>query len=235
MCFSYCTQIGYYFVLKSKRTSVQNHPVIKRLVQFRSLLHQLEGVGSRLRPEIDDLLKKMKEKSEISREDFVVTVAPPRKKLRILGQPSAKPQSKTGKKTVEKAGKKEPKAVALTRDEEDAIEFYKAVKQQKQTDDEISEQEECSAIDATEASPNVAETPEEVGKRGINYQIAKNKGLTPHRPKEQRNPRVKHRMKFRKAKIRRKGAIREPRKELQRYGGEVSGIKATVVRSVKLK
>ena len=81
----------------------------------------------------------------------------------------------------------------------------------------------------------VQENEEEIGKRGINYQIAKNKGLTPHRSKEQRNPRVKHRMKFKKAQIRRKGAVRAPRKELQRYGGEMSGIKATVVRSVKLK
>lgn len=39
--------------------------------------------------------------------------------------------------------------------------------------------------------------------------MAKNKGLTPHRKKEQRNPRVKHRMKYRKAVIRRKGAVRE--------------------------
>src|SRR5687767_12311752 len=37
-------------------------------------------------------------------------------------------------------------------------------------------------------------------KRQINYQILKNKGLTPHRKKEQRNPRVKHRNKYEKAK-----------------------------------
>lgn len=44
-------------------------------------------------------------------------------------------------------------------------------------------------------------------KRGITYQIAKNKGLTPRRKKELRNPRVKNRMKYRKAKIRRKGQV----------------------------
>lgn len=37
--------------------------------------------------------------------------------------------------------------------------------------------------------------------------MAKNKGLTPHRKKELRNPRVKHRNKYRKATIRRKGAV----------------------------
>ncbi|KAH8287014.1 hypothetical protein KR054_000573 [Drosophila jambulina] len=72
-------------------------------------------------------------------------------------------------------------------------------------------------------------------RRGITYQMAKNKGLTPHRKKELRNPRVKHRGKYRKALIRRKGAVRTVRKETKRYGGEMSGIKATVSKSVKFR
>ena len=39
------------------------------------------------------------------------------------------------------------------------------------------------------------------------FQIEKNKGLTAKKRKELRNPRVKHRMKFKKAKIRRKGQV----------------------------
>lgn len=72
-------------------------------------------------------------------------------------------------------------------------------------------------------------------RRQITYQIAKNKGLTPHRKKELRNPRVKHRNKFRKAQIRRKGAVRTVRKEVKRYTGEISGIKATVKKGIKIK
>lgn len=52
-----------------------------------------------------------------------------------------------------------------------------------------------------------AENPDE--KRAITYQISRNKGLTPKRKKEQRNPRVKHRKKFRKAVIRRKSQVRK--------------------------
>jgi U3 small nucleolar RNA-associated protein 3 len=52
------------------------------------------------------------------------------------------------------------------------------------------------------------EGDDSVDKRGITYAIAKNKGLTPKRKREQRNPRVKHREKFRKATIRRKGQVR---------------------------
>lgn len=49
---------------------------------------------------------------------------------------------------------------------------------------------------------------DEDAKRAITYQISKNKGLTPRKKKELRNPRVKHRMKFRKAVIRRKGQVK---------------------------
>lgn len=72
-------------------------------------------------------------------------------------------------------------------------------------------------------------------KRAITYQIAKNRGLTPRRKKIDRNPRVKHREKFRRAKIRRRGQVREVRREEQRYTGELSGIRAGVKKSIKLK
>ncbi|QQP56188.1 Uncharacterized protein FKW44_000770 [Caligus rogercresseyi] len=71
-------------------------------------------------------------------------------------------------------------------------------------------------------------------RRAINYQIAKNKGLTPKRNKLQRNPRVKHRVKFEKAKIRRKGQIRTVRTEVKKYSGEISGINARVKKGIKL-
>ncbi|XP_057375574.1 something about silencing protein 10-like [Daphnia carinata] len=237
---NYCTQIGYYFVLKSKRISVQNHPVVKRLVQFRSLLHQLENGGANLQPEIDSLLTKIKQKEKIAVEDFVHTVIPPRKKLRILSNRTQEQVVAISKQKEKITDTKRQKGNALTRDEEDALDFYKAVRKSKKDseEDDVTSDEEINlnmSAGAESADNGAEEGEEESGKRGINYQIAKNKGLTPHRSKEQRNPRVKHRMKFRKAKIRRKGQIREPRKELTKYGGEVSGIKATVIRSVKLK
>ena len=71
-------------------------------------------------------------------------------------------------------------------------------------------------------------------RRGITYQIAKNKGLQPKRSKLQRNPRVKHRHKFEKAKIKRKGQVREVRKETKKYAGELSGINARVKKGVKI-
>ncbi len=75
-----------------------------------------------------------------------------------------------------------------------------------------------------------------VGDRTASQQILKNRGLVAHKAKLNRNPRAKHREKFRKANIRRAGAvpaIRSP-SEGDRYGGEATGISTNVVRSRKL-
>ncbi|XP_050301799.1 something about silencing protein 10 [Anthonomus grandis grandis] len=83
-----------------------------------------------------------------------------------------------------------------------------------------------------------SEDTEDIGKRAITYQIAKNKGTQlegKSRKKGLKNPRVKYKLKLRKALIKRKGAVREPRKELSRYSGEISGIKTSVKKSIKLK
>jgi U3 small nucleolar RNA-associated protein 3 len=80
-----------------------------------------------------------------------------------------------------------------------------------------------------EASPD--------GPRSITRAILTNKGLTPHRPKAVRNPRVKKRQKFEKAKKKLtsqkavyKGGLSQTG---GRYDGEKSGI-SKVVKSVKL-
>lgn len=41
--FSYCTNISFYMMLKAKKVPVQNHPVIKRLVQYRNVSTILEA------------------------------------------------------------------------------------------------------------------------------------------------------------------------------------------------
>jgi U3 small nucleolar RNA-associated protein 3 len=73
------------------------------------------------------------------------------------------------------------------------------------------------------------------GERSISKQILKNRGLVAHKAKINRNPRVKKREQYRKALIRRKGAIREIRTdEAHKYGGEETGIKSRLSRSRKL-
>lgn len=72
-------------------------------------------------------------------------------------------------------------------------------------------------------------------KRPINYEIEKNKGLTPKRPKEYRNPRVRNRLKARKANIKHKSIVPKVRSQDTRYSGEGTGIRMNVVRSHKFK
>ena len=82
----------------------------------------------------------------------------------------------------------------------------------------------------------LAELQDEIGengKRAINYQILKNKGLTPHRKKENRNARVKKRKKYDQAQKKLSSVRRVYKQPTAAYGGEETGIKKNIVRSVK--
>lgn len=78
------------------------------------------------------------------------------------------------------------------------------------------------------------EDMDDAANRGISYKMLKNKGMTPSRKKEVRNPRKKYRNKFIKAEKRRQGQITEVRRETKRYAGEQTGIRTTLTRSVPL-
>uniref|UniRef100_UPI00358ECD00 something about silencing protein 10 n=1 Tax=Myxine glutinosa TaxID=7769 RepID=UPI00358ECD00 len=112
-------------------------------------------------------------------------------------------------------------------EEEEALNYYEEMVRKLKERREMKER--------NVEQPNIeTQTPND-GKRKINYQIAKNKGLTPKRRKLDRNPRVKHREKFRRALIRRKGQVRNVRQEIYAYGGERTGIRAGVRKGIKLQ
>ena len=74
------------------------------------------------------------------------------------------------------------------------------------------------------------------GKRAISYAIEKNKGLAPRRAKLVRNPRVKKRKSY-EAKKKKLGSVKQIYKGGEGrggYGGEQTGIKKGLVKSVKL-
>ncbi|KAI8936513.1 hypothetical protein NX059_006919 [Plenodomus lindquistii] len=79
----------------------------------------------------------------------------------------------------------------------------------------------------------------EDGRRMISYQISKNKGLTPHRKKSVRNPRVKKKEKYKEKQKKLKSMkpvfdSKAAAKGSASYGGELTGIKKGLVRSRKL-
>lgn len=117
--------------------------------------------------------------------------------LKILSKLSIKSKTKEDSNDVQQIAKKRKK--------NEDIQEESTIKQVRFEDSEEASAEE-EEVDLEQKDEKENEVISDT-KRAITYQIAKNKGLTPHRKKEQRNPRVKHRNKFRKAKIRRKGAV----------------------------
>ncbi|KAK4521214.1 vesicular-fusion protein S17 [Mucor velutinosus] len=75
---------------------------------------------------------------------------------------------------------------------------------------------------------------EEGHKRLASYKMLKNKGLTPHRKKENRNARVKHRNKYAKQMKKLSSTRAVVKAQTAGYGGEMSGVKTNVIKSVKL-
>ncbi|XP_023303472.2 something about silencing protein 10, partial [Lucilia cuprina] len=228
---TYCSNLAFYLLLKAKRCSIENHPIIQRLTQLKKLLNQLDDKHENIiKPQLEALLERIQDGDEFEILDLK-NVPPPE-----------------GEEKPTKRSKKQTQLGILSAygdDEDNAAEEGPAKKKNKMENDiDLATLAEMSSDDGDEDDDDVnemgdEEEEEEEGdaesRRGITYQIAKNKGLMPHRKKEQRNPRVKHRGKYRKALIRRKGAVRTVRKETSRYGGEISGIKATVSKSVKFR
>ncbi|XP_075149501.1 UTP3 small subunit processome component Sas10 [Haematobia irritans] len=220
---TYCSNLAFYLLLKANRTSIQNHPIISRLMQLKKLLNQLDDKHENIiKPQLEALLERIQDgdQFEVLEMKNVAEVGtskpkhPKKAKLGILSE-------------YDKEDQPSKKRVKLENDKDNEMGSFAQMSSDDNDDDEAEDDEEAG----------LDENDEEDGesRRGITYQIAKNKGLMPHRKKEQRNPRVKHRGKYRKALIRRKGAVRTVRKETTRYGGEVSGIKATVSKSIKFK
>lgn len=244
---NYCTNISFYLLLKSQRINIQNHPVIKRLYQYRQMLNKMEPIYLEvIKPQIEKIMQAVKDNLELRVTEIKEQKKDSKKRKSGRQSPESTPKKLKLISALEK-DEGEDTGVSDNEDEYEGSDFFKADRElDVQRNNEESEESGFSDNDGT--SPNDIENdnkpstssqeivPEDVGeKREITYQIAKNKGLTPHRKKEQRNPRVKHKLKYRKAKIRRKGAIREARTEVTRYAGEASGIKANVKKSIKIK
>ncbi|KAK7469116.1 something about silencing protein 10 [Stygiomarasmius scandens] len=118
-------------------------------------------------------------------------------------------------------------------DTEGADGYYELVKKKSK---EKKEQKKAE-YEAARAAERVFDEDESSGPRSLTRAILANKGLTPHRSKSVRNPRVKKRQKFEKAKKKvasqkavYKGGLADTR---GRYEGEKSGI-SKVVKSVRL-
>lgn len=214
---TYCTNITFYLLLKSKRESIKIHPVVKRLVQLRQLILQLKDrYTDIIQPELEQILEALNAGEEIKLNPImkkdVPQQKPAKKKLKILSAQQDSSSDDDEDDFIDENLVKNDKEIQMDIPESDSEE------EQVEEDDEMG-----------------GEDDDDENRRGITYQMAKNKGLTPHRKKENRNPRVKYRNKYKKALTRRKGAVRKVYTETKRYTGEMSGIKSSVRKSIKIK
>jgi U3 small nucleolar RNA-associated protein 3 len=132
----------------------------------------------------------------------------------------------------------EDEAVAReVRDDED--EYYDMISKNSKERKRVNEAHRSAIRQAKEQNSllRVVEGDmDEEGKRAIGYVIEKNKGLAPKRKKDVRNPRVKKRKKFeeKKKKLNSMRAVYKGGEERGGYGGEKTGIKTGLVKSIKL-
>lgn len=116
--------------------------------------------------------------------------------------------------------------------------YYQLIKKTKAYKKESRFKAHNDAIKASRDN-KLSELLEKVGddgKRAINYQILKNKGLTPKRKKDNRNSRVKKRKKYEKTQKKLK-SVRAVYSGGQNgvYEGEKTGIRKNLTKSVKFK
>ncbi|KAI1642218.1 Sas10 C-terminal domain-containing protein [Daldinia loculata] len=125
-------------------------------------------------------------------------------------------------------------ATAVRDDEDDYYDMIAAATSKKKGDKAAR----AAALAAASKNDRIVETEEigEDGKRKITYQIQKNKGLAPRRKKDVRNPRVKKRKAYaeKQKKLKSIKPVYGGGEGRGGYGGELTGIKPGLVKSVKL-
>lgn len=121
------------------------------------------------------------------------------------------------------------------REEEDGYYDMVAHRTKDKKDDKTARKEALAKASITDRVVEVATVGAD-GKRKINYQIEKNKGLAPKRKKEVRNSRVKKRRKYedKQKKLKSMKATYQGGEGRGGYQGETTGIKTGLIKSVKL-
>lgn len=241
---NYCGNVSFYLLLKALRLPVAAHPVVGRLAKYRRLLAQADAVyRDSVRPQLPRVLA----------ADWDAVAAAPsaelqekkkknikkKKALRLLSAPRAE-DAASDESGTDREGDPAPRERKKRKAELPEAETAGAVEAAKAPTATVGAAlralaDSSGEEDSDDGRVDDGESGEGGERRAITYEMAKNKGLTPYRKKELRNPRVRHRRKYERARVRRKGQVREPRKEVKKYGGEVSGIKIGVTKSIKLK
>ena len=206
--------------MKAKGVVLRDHPIIQRLLTLKKDLSKCDSFSDELEECIEHLLSQDcmdGERETTDKEDAV--------------EEDGLDEFYEGEEDVPEIKQDNAKAptTVSAREAQAALEYYNSLCSAKK------EQKEAKA--AYYAHEPAIPLNDEIlgdGKRAASYQIMKNRGLVAHKSKIHRNPRVKKRVQYRKALIRRKGQVQDVRRsEAHGYGGEQTGIKTNLTRSRK--
>ncbi|KAI1478977.1 Sas10 C-terminal domain-containing protein [Daldinia eschscholtzii] len=143
--------------------------------------------------------------------------------------------SKMGAELGDASDEEDDRVATAVRDDEDEYYDMIAAATSKKKGEKAAR---AAALAAASKNDRVVEKEEigEDGKRKITYQIQKNKGLAPRRKKDVRNPRVKKRKAYaeKQKKLKSMKPVYGGGEGRGGYGGELTGIKPGLVKSVKL-
>ena len=237
----YLANISFLMLLKTKGTNVKAHPIRSTLNLYRKLCKQtddyLESIGL---SDLNVLIEKLKNENEFDPNNLGEV-----QQSQVNGELGGNEEG--NKKRKNKSPTKKKKRVKFADEMKgDDLPISKAIDRRidERTNDEVEQANEgeeekdkefYSDEEQDEKEVLFVHKREDVKKRRISRMIEKNKGLTPYRKRDYRNPRVRYKGKFKKAEIKRKSQVKEPVKELKKYSGEYHGIKSSVVRSVRFK
>ncbi|KAI1144622.1 Sas10 C-terminal domain-containing protein [Hypoxylon sp. FL0543] len=156
-------------------------------------------------------------------------------RLNAEAEKRGKKSSKIGADLGDASDDEDERVANAVRDDEDEYYDMIAAASSKKKEEKAARQ---AALAAASKADRVVETEEigEDGKRKITYQIQKNKGLAPRRKKDVRNPRVKKRKAYaeKQKKLKSMKPVYKGGEGKGGYGGELTGIKPGLIKSVKL-
>ncbi|KAI1106928.1 Sas10 C-terminal domain-containing protein [Jackrogersella minutella] len=156
-------------------------------------------------------------------------------RLNLEAEKRGKKGSKIGVDLGDGSDEEDDRVANAVRDDEDEYYDMIAARSGKKKEDKAAK---SAALAAASKMDRVIETEVvgEDGKRKISYQIEKNKGLAPKRKKDVRNPRVKKRKAYaeKQKKLKSMKAVYKGGEGRGGYGGELTGIKPGLIKSVKL-
>ena len=209
---SYCTFMVFYLLLKIDGKDTSQHPVVFKLAHIRTLFDKLKSLDGKVNKTVTKLIGKPAQVVEREEDSWAGDHEDAR-----LSSLDDSASSDSEHEVPSPASKPD-----LYKAQETKLRLKKAQRKEKEAD--MKAKEKVAVEKQTKAI-----------QRNVERDIIVNKGLVRKRPKKDRTPRVRKRLKFEEAEKKRRHIVKEynqGHKEV--YRGEAAGLKQGVIRSHKI-